>query len=173
MSTVREKIIDPLTLFWAKISTVLVRKANIVDNCASTSTEYPLSANQGTQLQTQIDELNSNLGKIYTCTLTPAHAPQKTTCFGSMELPTGTYILTGSAQHSKQGNVCKIGIGTSEVAMPTSNGQDIYGNAAYDVNIGSVTRIEKINQNTIFYFQTWADSDFEIIPVCFVAIQIA
>lgn len=61
MSTVREKIIDALTLFWAKISTVLVRKANIVDNCASTSTEYPLSANQGTQLQSQIDELNSNL----------------------------------------------------------------------------------------------------------------
>ena len=63
MSTVREKIIDALTLFWAKISTVLVRKANIVDNCASTSTEYPLSANQGTQLQSQIDTLNTNLDK--------------------------------------------------------------------------------------------------------------
>lgn len=62
MSTVREKINNALTLFWAKISTVLVRKANIVDNCASTSTEYPLSANQGTQLQTQIDELNTKIG---------------------------------------------------------------------------------------------------------------
>ena len=60
MSTVREKINNALTLFWAKISTVLVRKANIVDNCVSTSTAYPLSANQGTQLQTQIDELNTN-----------------------------------------------------------------------------------------------------------------
>lgn len=61
MSTVREKIITALTLFWDKAQSLLIRKANIVDNCASTSTEYPLSANQGTQLQTQIDELNSNL----------------------------------------------------------------------------------------------------------------
>lgn len=61
MSTVREKIITALTLFWDKAQSLLIRKANIVDNCVSTSAEYPLSANQGTQLQSQIDELNSNL----------------------------------------------------------------------------------------------------------------
>lgn len=66
MSTVREKIITALTLFWDKAQSLLIRKANIVDNCVSTSTEYPLSANQGTQLQSQIDELNSNLITTYT-----------------------------------------------------------------------------------------------------------
>lgn len=61
MSTVREKIINALTLFYAKIKTVFVQTNNVVNNCASTSTTYPLSAAQGTSLQTQIDELNSNL----------------------------------------------------------------------------------------------------------------
>lgn len=97
MSTVREKIIDALTLFWAKISTVLVRKANIVDNCASTSTEYPLSANQGTQLQSQIDELNSNLE-----TILPLHYLQ----FGCA---TGTAIVAPFDFNERCILICQFG----------------------------------------------------------------
>lgn len=63
MSTVREKIINALTLFYTAIKSKFVLVGNVVNNCASTSTTYPLAANQGTQLQNQIDELNSNLIK--------------------------------------------------------------------------------------------------------------
>lgn len=62
MSTVREKIINALTLFYTAIKSKFVLVGNVVNNCASTSTTYPLAANQGTQLQNQIDELNSNFG---------------------------------------------------------------------------------------------------------------
>lgn len=41
-----------------------VNKTNIVDNCTSTTTDQPLSANQGTVLQHQINEINSALADI-------------------------------------------------------------------------------------------------------------
>lgn len=67
MGTVREKILNALTLFYQAIKSVFVQTSNVVNNCASTSTTYPLSANQGTQLQSQIDDINSTLSnqKIY------------------------------------------------------------------------------------------------------------
>ena len=110
---------------------------------------------------------------LYKCTLlTPAHAPQKTMAFGSMELPAGTYIATGSAKHSKQGGICAIGIGTSVSAVPADCGQMIYGHEAYDVNKGSVTTIISLGQTTIIYFVVWAASDFEVAPMSFTAIKI-
>lgn len=63
--TVKEKIINALTLFWQNIKTKFVHVGNVVDNCASSSTTFPLSANQGMKLQNQIDELNSDMSSIY------------------------------------------------------------------------------------------------------------
>lgn len=59
MGTVKDKILNALTLFYQAIKSVFVQTTNVVNNCASTSTTYPLSANQGTQLQSQIDDINS------------------------------------------------------------------------------------------------------------------
>ena len=127
------------------------------------------------EINSKFNQLNSdlnNIGNIYTYNITIAHAPQKTTCFGSMELPSGTFVITGSAKHSTHDGVCCIGISTSIDAIPDSNGQMIYGNENYDVNKGSVTHITNIIKPTIFYFQVWADSDFEIVPMSFIAVRI-
>ena len=146
--------------------------ANVANNLTTTSAGYALDARQGKTIQDRINTINNTIGTIYTCNITNAHAPQKTICFGSMEIPSGTYIITGSAKHSTSGGICKIGIGTSFSSMPTDNGQIIYGNAGYDVNMGSVSIIVNITTPTIFYFQTWAASDFEIIPIMYKAIRI-
>lgn len=136
MSTVREKIIDALTLFWAKISTVLVRKANIVDNCASTSTEYPLSANQGTQLQSQIDELNSNLGTIITQYFTSNDS--------SFVLSPGIYVIINDYAIS----------GTGDIALSIYNFNDsISFGYAYNLSSPSavrnnMVRIIELTENT-------------------------
>lgn len=71
MKTVKEQIVNGLTWFKAKIDSIFVKNANVVNNCASTSTSYPLSAAQGKSLQDQITSLNSNLEKK-TITDTPA-----------------------------------------------------------------------------------------------------
>ena len=59
--TVREQIINSLDKFLAKCKNTFTAIANVVDNCASTSTTMPLSANQGKVLQDQITELNTDL----------------------------------------------------------------------------------------------------------------
>lgn len=61
MDTVRDKILNALTLFYQKIKSIFIQTTNVVNNCASTSTTYPLSAAQGTSLQGQIDDINSTL----------------------------------------------------------------------------------------------------------------
>ena len=64
MDTVRDKILNALTLFYQKIKSIFIQTTNVVNNCASTSTTYPLSAAQGTSLQGQIDDINSTLDNI-------------------------------------------------------------------------------------------------------------
>lgn len=59
--TVKEKILDALNKFLAKIKNIFVAYNDVVDNCASTSTDLPLSANQGKVIQEKISELNMNL----------------------------------------------------------------------------------------------------------------
>lgn len=46
------------------IKNTYVQKTNIVDNCQSTDTTSPLSANQGTVLQNQITEINGKLADL-------------------------------------------------------------------------------------------------------------
>lgn len=64
MDTVRDKILNALTLFYQKIKSIFIQTTNVVNNCASTSTTYPLSAAQGTSLQGQIDDINSTLSDL-------------------------------------------------------------------------------------------------------------
>ena len=64
MDTVRDKILNALTLFYQKIKSIFVQTTNVVNNCASTSTSYPLSAAQGKNLQGQIDDINSTLADL-------------------------------------------------------------------------------------------------------------
>lgn len=64
MDTVRDKILNALTLFYQKIKSIFVQTTNVVNNCASTSTSYPLSAAQGKNLQGQIDNINSTLDEL-------------------------------------------------------------------------------------------------------------
>lgn len=59
--TVREQIVNSLDKFLANCKNTFTAIANVVDNCASTSTTMPLSANQGKVLQDQITELNTDL----------------------------------------------------------------------------------------------------------------
>lgn len=59
--TVKEKILDALNKFLAKIKNIFVAYNDVVDNCASTSTDLPLSANQGKVIQEKISELNMKL----------------------------------------------------------------------------------------------------------------
>ena len=59
--TVREQIVNSLDKFLANCKNTFTAIANVVDNCASTSTTMPLSANQGKVLQDQITELNTNV----------------------------------------------------------------------------------------------------------------
>ena len=58
--TVREQIVNSLDKFLANCKNTFIAIANVVDNCASTSTTMPLSANQGKVLQDQITELNTD-----------------------------------------------------------------------------------------------------------------
>ena len=58
--TVREQIVNSLDKFLANCKNTFTAIANVVDNCASTSTTMPLSANQGKVLQDQITELNTD-----------------------------------------------------------------------------------------------------------------
>ena len=62
--TVREQIINSLDKFLAKCKNTFTAIANVVDNCASTSTTMPLSANQGKVLQDQITELNTDITHV-------------------------------------------------------------------------------------------------------------
>ena len=59
--TVREQIVNSLDKFLANCKNTFTAIANVVDNCASTSTTMPLSANQGKVLQDQITELNTEM----------------------------------------------------------------------------------------------------------------
>lgn len=146
------------------------------DKAVNISYDNSSSGLKAGSVQGAIDEVNTkinNVGKVYKCTnLVAVTATQKTSNFGSLTLPAGTYMVTGSAKHATSGGICKIGIGTSDSSMPTSNGQDIYGNAGYDVNMGNVTRFINLTVETTLYFQTWAASDFEITPMEFSAIRI-
>ena len=64
--TVREQIVNSLDKFLANCKNTFTAIANVVDNCASTSTTMPLSANQGKVLQDQITELNTDLTTLET-----------------------------------------------------------------------------------------------------------
>jgi hypothetical protein len=58
---VKDVVLEALDLFFSKIKGIFVQKAEIVDNCASTATTYPLSANQGYQLQKQVTSIKESL----------------------------------------------------------------------------------------------------------------
>lgn len=70
MATVNDKIKSALTLFATKIKSTFVQTANVVNNCTSTSTTYPLSAKQGKVLQDQITELNTDFKHIVPVSIT-------------------------------------------------------------------------------------------------------
>ncbi len=57
--TVKQKILNSLTWFLAELRKIFVNTNNVVNNCASTSTTYPLAAAQGKVLQDQVNELNT------------------------------------------------------------------------------------------------------------------
>ena len=61
MATFKEALTTSLTNFAKSIAKTYPKTANIVDNLLSTDSTLPLSAKQGNVLQTQIDELNSNM----------------------------------------------------------------------------------------------------------------
>lgn len=56
--TINQKILDALEKYSNKIKNVLISYNDVVNNCVSTSTTKPLSANQGKQLQDQINSIN-------------------------------------------------------------------------------------------------------------------
>lgn len=61
-----------------------VEKASIIDNCKSTSTNSPLSANQGTALQNQITEINGILADLlYEAITIPSFAISSLTSSGT------------------------------------------------------------------------------------------
>lgn len=93
-------------------------------------------------------------------------------CFGSMEIPAGTYFVCGSAKHSNKGGICTISIGIDINSSSNNNGATIYGNVDYDGNKGCVCDIITLTKNTIIYFQVWAESSFEIVPMSFTALRI-
>lgn len=65
MKKVKEIVLSALEKFWAGLKTKVVLKANIINNLTSTSTDAPLSANQGKVLKGEVDSLNENfLNKI-------------------------------------------------------------------------------------------------------------
>ena len=70
---VKEKILDALEKYTYKLRGVVVSKSDVIDNVISTTTNAPLSANQGKLLQDQIDAMNSTLTTSDTTTI-PAFA---------------------------------------------------------------------------------------------------
>lgn len=140
------------------------------------STELDYLDGVTSKIQNQINTLNnkiSPIGTVYTPSiLTPAHANQETISFGSFELPAGgVYVIVGSAKHSMSGKVCVLSISTS-VSAKGEFAQAIYGNVAYDSNAGEAIAIVAPSTNTIYYFNVWAESDFEITPTTFKAVRI-
>ena len=149
-----------------------VETAETFDQAKWNKTSFAaLHADQEKKISENTQSL-SQLGSVYTCTLTGAYAPQKTMCFGSMEIPAGTYFVCGSAKHSKKGGICTISIGTDIHSSSNNNGTTIYGNVDYDGNKGCVCDIINLTKNTIIYFQVWAESNFEIVPMSFTALRI-
>lgn len=64
ISQIRELLLESLQLFANACKTKFVQKSNIVDNCTSTSTDMPLSANQGKILLDKINEINTGTVEI-------------------------------------------------------------------------------------------------------------
>lgn len=60
MATFKEALTTSLANFSKSIAKTYSKTADIVDNLLSTDSTLPLSAKQGSVLQTQIDTLNSN-----------------------------------------------------------------------------------------------------------------
>lgn len=153
MSTVREKIITALTLFWDKAQSLLIRKANIVDNCVSTSAEYPLSANQGTQLQSQIDELNSNLTYAimpdYTKQIQVSSLPYTALDNGWFQCilkSTGSLssiIIDGTTVYNIGQTISSNNYVTTFVTLPIAKGQTVYGVGITESSFYFVPCIEK------------------------------
>lgn len=63
MEKVKEMILFALTNFWANLKTKVILKSDIVNNLTNSSTDKPLSANQGKALKENINELNENIAK--------------------------------------------------------------------------------------------------------------
>ncbi len=63
-TTVKKKILDALTMFLAKLKGIFVLNNNVVNNVASTSTTYPLSANMGKYLSDQIHNMEYHKGDV-------------------------------------------------------------------------------------------------------------
>lgn len=89
--TVREHIINALTMFYTKM------KGSVVNSTAGTSTTLPLSAAAGKDLQTQINTINSsltNVGKIYVQNgnVTTSTNASTYTVGATITIPAGTYI---------------------------------------------------------------------------------
>lgn len=63
MEKVKEMILFALTNFWANLKTKVILKSDIVNNLTNSSTDKPLSANQGKALKENINELNENISK--------------------------------------------------------------------------------------------------------------
>lgn len=59
VTTVKQKIMDALEIFWNYLSQIVVKYTDIVDNCTSSSTNVPLSANQGRLLRNMIYPVGS------------------------------------------------------------------------------------------------------------------
>ena len=64
MATFKEALTTSLANFSKSIAKTYSKTADIVDNLLSTDSTLPLSAKQGSVLQTQIDTLNSNMGDM-------------------------------------------------------------------------------------------------------------
>lgn len=64
MEKVKEMILFALTNFWANLKTKVILKSDIVNNLTNSSTDKPLSANQGKALKENINELNENISNL-------------------------------------------------------------------------------------------------------------
>lgn len=147
--TVREQIVNSLDKFLANCKNTFTAIANVVDNCASTSTTMPLSANQGKVLQDQITELNTDLTPFFSdynkkiADVTEASYTATENCLVICDL-----ITTGAAYESMSISVNNLKIYIYQNIASQAN---IQSRTSYLLKAGDVIKISALTYAMYVY----------------------
>ena len=124
-------------------------KGNVVNNLTSTSTDLPLSAAKGKDLQDQITSLNTNIGTIYSKTEeVNGYDNWKYGC--ALTIPSGKYIIIRRATNlGGNGMISGVSYNRGEFCRSSSDETAIY------TSVESYTSAKEI---AICYFCRSSDS---------------